>query len=89
MPAKAQLHQEMQCTDTVWMAGNSREPKISKMTQSAREYGVDYIIVWMPTPVSLIDSSFHAALLSSKAHLRSHDVCVCVCVCVCVICASY
>lgn len=77
MPSKTQFHQVMQCTDTEWMAGNSREPKLSEMTHGAREYGVDYIIVCMPTPESLIDSSFYTALLSSKAHLCSHNMCMC------------
>lgn len=70
--AEQRHHMEWQAT--------AESPKSPKWLTSAREYGVDYIIVCMPTPVSLIDSSFHAALPSSKAHLRSHRVCLCVCV---------
>lgn len=73
------LHQEMQRTDTVWMAGNKRErdekqrQKSPKRLTRAREYGVDYIIVCMPT-LAFMQHPYRQKHISIPA-----NVCACAC----------
>lgn len=79
MPSKAQLHQEMQCTDTAWMAGSSREPEISKMTHECKR-----ICCWLYNCVHAYSSKSHWLKLSCSTPIVQSTFTFPPCVCVCI-----
>jgi len=79
MPSKAQLNQEMQCTDTIWVAGNSREPQISKVTHKCKR-----IWCWLYNCVHAYSSKSHWLELSCCTPIVKSTFTFPWCVCVCV-----